>query len=98
MIKGDKKNLGKWKIGIMEHIFKGKGNTIRSIRICTGNSVTERPIQLLYAIQLHCDSKTTTSNTDYKTMNNNAEEFQTKITAAAVAEKRIRDIANHENQ
>ena len=31
-------------------------------------------------------------------MNNNAEEFQTKITAAAVAEKRIRDIANHENQ
>ena len=76
MIKGDKKNLGKWKIGIIENIFKGKGNTIRSIRICTGNSVTERLIQLLYAIQLHCDSKTTTSNTeDDKTMNNNAEEF-----------------------
>ena len=76
MIKGDEKNRGKWKIRIIENIFLGKDNTIRSIKIRTGKSVIERPIQLLYPMELHCDSKSTTSNTqDDKTLNVNAEEF-----------------------
>ena len=33
IIKGDEKNPGKWKIEIIENIFMGKDNTIRSIRI-----------------------------------------------------------------
>ena len=76
MIKGDEKSRGKWKIGIIENIFVGKNNTIRSIRIRTGKNVIERPIQLLYPMELHCDSKATTSNThDDKTLNVNTEEF-----------------------
>ena len=63
MIRGDEKNQGKWKIGIIENIFMGKDNTIRSIRVRCGKNVIERPIQLLYPIELHCDSKSTTSNT-----------------------------------
>ena len=77
----------------------GKDNTIRSIRLRTGKNVIERPIQLLHPMELHCDSKSTTSNTqDDKTLNVNAEEFQPKRSAAAAAEQRIRDIANNENQ
>ena len=73
-------------------------NTIRSIRIRTGNSVIERPIQLLYPIELHSDSKTTTNNTqDDNTLKVNVEEFCLKRLAAAVAKQRIRDIADNEH-
>ena len=99
MIKGDEKNRGKWKIGIIEHIFMDKDNTIRSIRRRTVRSVIEIPIQLLHPMELHCDSKSNTSNTqDDKTLNVNAEEFRPKTSTAAVAEQRIRDIADNENQ
>ena len=60
-LKGDEKNGGKCKTGIIENIFMGKDNTIRSIRVHTGKCVIERPIQLLYTMELHSDSKTTTS-------------------------------------
>ena len=76
----------------------GTDSTIRSIRICNEKSVIERPIQLLYLMKLHCDSRITTSNThDEKTLNVNAEEFQPKRLSASVAEQRIRDIADNEN-
>ena len=72
----DEINRGKLKIGIIKNIFMGKGNTIRSIRIRTQKNVIERPIQLMYPMELRCDSKTNTSNTqDDKTLNVNAEEY-----------------------
>ena len=46
MIKGDVKNCEKWKTRIIENIFMGKDNKIRSTRICTRKSIIERPIQL----------------------------------------------------
>ena len=99
MIKGGEKNRGKWKIKTVENIFMSKDSTIRSIRIHNEKSVIERPIQLLYPLELHCGSKPTTSNTqDDKTLNVNYEEFQPKRLAAAVAEQRIRNIADNENQ
>ena len=61
----------KWKIGFIENISMGKDNTIRSIRIPTEKNIIERTIQLLYPVELHCDSKKTTS----KTLNVNPEEF-----------------------
>ena len=77
----------------------GKDNTIRSIRIRITKNVIEREIQLLYPMELHSDTKTTTSNTqDDKTLNVNAKEIRPKRSAAAAAEQRIRDIADNENQ
>ena len=50
-------------------------------------------IQLLHPIGLHCDSKTTTSNTqDGKTLNFIAEEFRPKRLTAAIAEQRIKTL------
>ena len=55
----------------------GKENQIKLIRIRTEKSVIERPIQLLYPMELYCDSKSTTSNTKHdKTPN--ADEFGPK--------------------
>ena len=97
MIKGDEKNRRKWKIEIIENIFMGKDNTIRSIRIRTGKNVIETPIQLPHPMQLHCDSKTTTSdNQRGKTLNANPEEFRPKRSVAAVVEQRIKYIRTFE--
>ena len=41
MINRDHKSWGKWKIGVIENIFMGKDNIIRSIRTCTGKSIIE---------------------------------------------------------
>ena len=76
----------KVEIGITENIFMGKDDTIRSIRTRTGKSITEQPIQQLNPTELHCHSKTTTSNIqDNKTLNVNAEEYRPKKSGAAVA-------------
>ena len=58
IITGDKKNCGKWKIGIIKMvriIFMGKDNTTRSIKLSTRKSIVEKPVQLLYPMKLHCD-------------------------------------------
>ena len=51
-IKGDEKNRGEWKIEMIENVFIGKDNTIRSIGIRTGKSVIEKLTQLLYSLWL----------------------------------------------
>ena len=57
-----------------------------------------KPIQLLYPVELHCDSKSVTNNTqDDRTMNNNAEKSRPKRSEAPIAEQRIRDIEDNEN-
>ena len=99
VIKRHEKNRGKWKIGIIENIFMGTDNTIRSVRIRTRKSIIERPIQLLYPVDLYCDSKTINSKTQVnKTLNVGAEEFRAKRSAAAVAEQGIIGIKDNENQ
>ena len=67
----------KWKIRIAEDIFMGKGNTIRSVRMHTGESIIERPVQLLYSRELHD-----------KPLNFNAEQFWTRRSSAAVVKRK----------
>ena len=77
-----------------------KDNTIRSVRIhVPGRALLKDQFGCRSRMELHCYSKTTTSNTQYdKTLNANAEEFRPKRSPAAVAEKKIIDIAGNENQ
>ena len=70
MIKRDENNRGNWKIEIIDNIFMGKDNTIRSIITRTRKRIIERPVQLLYPMELHCGSRSTTINTqDDKILN-----------------------------
>ena len=86
-------------IEIVENVFMGKHNTIRLIRIRTGKNIIERPIQLLYPMELPCDSKSTTKNTqEDKTLNVNAEAFRPKRSAAVAVEQKIRNIVDNGNQ
>ena len=61
IIKGEEKNKGKGSIGIVEELYKGKDDVVRSVKLRTPKSHTERPIQCLYPLELHCDMEKSTS-------------------------------------
>ena len=44
LIKGKEKNKGKWSIRIVEELYKGKDDVIRSVRLRTPKSHIERSI------------------------------------------------------
>ena len=84
MTKRAEKNRQNWEIKIIQNNFMGKDNTNISIRICTRETIIERPIHLVYPLRLHYDLNTTTSNTqDGKRLND---------------KQRIRDITEDKNQ
>ena len=56
LIKGDDKHRGKWNIGIVEELYKGKDNVIRAAKLRSRKTYIERPIQFLYPLELSCDT------------------------------------------
>ena len=55
IIKGDEKNRGLWKLGIVEELITGRDGVTRGARLRAGKSYLERPIQHLYPLELSCD-------------------------------------------
>ena len=55
MIKDESKKRGKWKIGIISELFQGKDDQIRGARVKKPRGNLDRPIQLLYLLELHCN-------------------------------------------
>ena len=56
LIKGDDKHRGKWNIGIVEELCKGKDSVIRAVKLRSRKTYIERPIQFLYPLELSCDT------------------------------------------
>ena len=52
LIKGEERNHGKWNIGIVEEIIKGRDGKVRVVKLRAGKSHLERPIQHLYLLEL----------------------------------------------
>ena len=95
LIKGEEKNKGKWGIRKVEELYKGKDDVIRGVKLRTPKSHTERPIQYLYPLELHCEMEKSTrksKNTNHKKLNADAKEYRPRRTAAAIAEMRTRGI------
>ena len=55
MIKDESKERGKWKISIISELFQGKDDQIRGAQVKTPRGSLDRPIQLLYPLELHCN-------------------------------------------
>ena len=97
IIKGESKNRGNWKLAIVEKLHRGKDNVVRVVGLRTAKNYLERPIQLLYPMELHCNTIRKTSETK---LNPNVEEFRPsrpKRTAAAVAKLRIGDMQDEDD-
>ena len=55
MIKDESKKRGKWEISIISELFQGKVDQIRVARVKIPRGYLDRPIQLLYPLELHCN-------------------------------------------
>ena len=77
IIKGEEKNQGYWKIGIVNHLHNDKDNIIRVAQFRIGKKLIDRPIQLLSPLELHCEGITTTNKDEKKNqLNPSATEFR----------------------
>ena len=94
LIKGDNKNRGKWNIGIVTKLFKGKDDEIRAVELRAGRDKLERAIQHLYPLELSCD----VNRQPHDPLNVNANEFRPRRNAAAIAELRMKDQATADRE
>ena len=93
LIKGDERNKGKWKIGVIEKLIEDRDGIVRAVRLRAGKSYLERTIQHLYPMELSCDRKKPEKNLDPT-----AREFIPRRHAAAIANENIRIIAEEERE
>ena len=54
-IKGEGRNRGKWKIGVVEGLIQGRDRMIRGAQLKAGKTLIEIPLQLLYPLELTCN-------------------------------------------
>ena len=93
IIKGDEKNRGQWKLGIVDELFPGSDGVIRAVKLRAGKSYLERPIQHLYPLELSCDR---TADKPKAALNAEAPTFRPTRDAAVAARARIQSIASDE--
>ena len=91
LIKGDVRNRGKWNIGIVEKLIKGRDGVVRAVKLRAGKSYLERAPQQLYPMELSCD------RLPNQPLNPTAREFHPRA-AAQAARQRIAEMAQEENQ
>lgn len=89
IIKGDEKNRGQWRLGIVEELIVGGDGVTRGARLRAGKSTLERPIQHLYPMELSCDR---TADTPRAPLNVEAPAFRPTRDAAVAARARIQSI------
>ena len=78
-IKGKERNGSKWKIGVVERLIQGQDGVIRGAQLKAGKTLIERPLQLLYPLQLTCNRPERTRG---KTLRADAREFQQRRAAS----------------
>ena len=100
MIKGEDKQRGTWKVGIISEVYPVKDNEIRGVQVKTTTGFPDRPIQLLYPLELHCNDVRRNCNNENKVtkkLNVQAREFAPRRTASAIASVRIKDMVTQES-
>ena len=93
LIQGDERNRGKWNLGIVAKLIKGRDGVIRAARLRAGKSFLERAIQQLCPMELSCDSY---QESQVSVLDPTVREFQPRRAAAAAAALRIKDIAQQD--
>ena len=51
IIRSEEKNRGKWPLGIVEELFKGRDGVVRAVKLRAGKTFLERAIQHLYPLE-----------------------------------------------
>ena len=105
IIHGDNRNKGKWTLGIIANVSPGPDNTVQAVSAKTRKSYLERGVQhlhprvLSYDVDRDSDCQTNQNlNTSNDKLNLEATEFRPKRNAAAIAELKIIDVIQEENE
>jgi hypothetical protein len=98
LIQSPERNRGKWNIGIVDKLIKGRDGVVRAIRLRAGKSYLERAIQHLYPMELSCDrqQEDEEEREEASQMNPCAKEFRPQRRAAIAAVDNIRRLARVE--
>ena len=96
MIKGEEKNRGVWRIGIIEKLIQGRDNVVRGVRLRAGKSYLERPVQHLFPLELSCDMPS--KSKENTALDVHAPEFRPKRKTAEAARELFKTIAAEELQ
>ena len=86
------KNRGKWKIGVVTDLIKGRDGIVRAAKLRVGASCIERAVQHLFPLELSCDHRR--DGTDDPTeLRAEAPVFRPSRDAAVAANLWITDLA-----
>ncbi len=88
IIYGEERNRGKWPLGIVQELYPGRDGVIRAAKIKTVNGHLDRPVHLLYPLELSCDVSPSTIDDQ---LNPEAEVFRPTRAAAVTARLRIQE-------
>ena len=94
LIQSDQRNRGKWNIGVVVKLIKGRDGEIRAARLKTGKSYIERAIQQLCPMELSCDIE----KVEQECLDPEAREFIPKRAAAVAAKDRVREMVLNEEE
>ena len=75
LIKGDEKDRGIWKIGVVEKLVRGKDGIIRGVKLRTTTGTLERPLQLLHPMEIRVDQRKCVRDSS-TVLNPHAEEYK----------------------
>ena len=90
LIQSDEHNRSNWNIGVVVKLIKGRDGIVRGARLRAGKSFLERAVQQLCPMELSCDR--------FKEPEVPVPRVTTSRTAAIVAAKNIKDIAEREKE
>ena len=94
LIRSKERNRGKWNIGVVVKLLKGRDRVARAARLKAGKSYLEHAIQHLCPIELSCDNAQPNQPVQ---LNPQARVFTPRRTAVAAA-KYIREIMEEESK
>ena len=93
LIKLEDKNRGKWRIGVVTDLIKGRDGVVRAAKLRVGTSCIERAVQQLFALELCCDR--VRDEADKLTpLRVEAPEFRPSRDTLVAANLRIRNLAD----
>ena len=55
IIQSDERNRGKWPLGVVEELYKGRDGVVRAVKLRAGKTFLERAVNQLYPLELSCD-------------------------------------------
>ena len=93
IIKSEEKNRGKWPLGIVKELYPGRDAVVRAVKVRSGRNFLGRPVQHLYPLELSSESVV---RAPLRVLNADTSVFRPRSQAALQADRRIRQIAEVE--